>query len=392
MTARWPCAWLLVGSGLLAACGPTLTSTDATKASASKSSLVIAQVRLDRERIDPAKHDVVAVRFNLNEPANVTLSVFDGRDHRVYQASEDVAAGDHALNWNGRDASGQAVPPEAYSYTLTAKNANGQTVHDLTDLTGGVLLTAKDVRWDATDGQLHYYLDKPARVNLRFGLQDGPYLRTVVDWVPRSAGANAEVWDGMDASGVLKLSTHPAVQPVVKAYTLPDNTIFVGANADRIQFVAETQAGALRERTTPKPAKEMFNLTQQPLETRGDVSAKLTLGGGVRQDQEGRWIVSGKLPLKADVADAQRQRVIERRFEASFYIDGVFSHENELGYVPLTWTWDSSQVNNGEHFVTLNIRGYEGNFGTATVKVVVDNPVSSTSVSAAQTQTPPGTP
>jgi FlgD Ig-like domain len=390
MNARWQCAWLLVGCGLLAACGPKSESTGAAKASASNPSLVISQVRLDRDRIDPAKHEVVAVRFNLNEPAEVTLSVFDGRDHRVYQASEKVAAGDHAMSWNGQDASGKPVPPEAYSYTLTAKNAKGQTIHDLTDLTGGVLLTAKDVRWDAAEGKLHYYLDKPARVNLRFGLQDGPYLRTVVDWVPRSAGANAEGWDGMDASGVLKLGTLPAVQPVVKAYTLPDNTIFVGANADRIQFVAEKEASAMRERTAPKPAKEMFNLAQQPLDTRGDVTAKLTLGGNVRQDKEGRWIVSGKLPLKADVADAQRQRVIERRFEASFYIDGVFSHENELGYVPLTWTWDSSQVNNGEHFITLNIRGYEGNFGTATVKVMVENPVSSTSASAAQTS--PGTP
>jgi hypothetical protein len=84
--------------------------------------------------------------------------------------------------------------------------------------------------------------------------------------------------------------------------------------------------------------------------------------------------ISDQVPLKADVAEAQRQRVIERRFEAAFYVDGVFSHENELGYVPLGWTWDSSQVNDGEHVLTLNIRGYEGNFGTATVKVVVDNP------------------
>ena len=54
-----------------------------------------------------------------------------------------------------------------------------------------------------------------------------------------------------------------------------------------------------------------------------------------------------------------------------FYVDGVFAHENELGYLPLTWTWDTAQFNPGEHFVTLNIRGYEGNFGTATIKVVV---------------------
>jgi hypothetical protein len=390
MSVRWQCAWLLVGCGLLAACGSKSESADATNASAVKSTIVISQVRLDRSRIDPAKNETVAVRFNLNEPAKVTLSVFDGRDHRVYQASEEVAAGDQTISWNGQDASGKPVPPEAYSYTLAAKNAKGQTIHDLTDLTGGVLLMAKDVRWDAAEGKLHYYLDKPARVNLRFGLEGGPYLRTVVDWVPRSAGANAETWDGMDASGVLNLTTHPALAPSVKAYTLPDNTIFVGGDADQVRFVAGTDAAVLRERATPKPAKEMFNLAQQPLDTRGDVTAKLTLGGAARQDKDGRWIVSGKVPLKADVAEAQRQRVIERRFEAAFFIDGIFSHENELGYVPLTWAWDSSQINNGEHFVTLNIRGYEGNFGTATVKVMVENP--DITLQQPSTQTASGTP
>jgi flagellar hook assembly protein FlgD len=125
MKARWQCAWLLVCCELLAACGPKSASDDAANTSASNPSLVISQVRLDRDRIDPAKHEVVAVRFNLNEPANVVLSVFDGRDHRVYQAGEEVAAGDHALSWKGQDASGKPVPPEAYSYTLTAKTCAG---------------------------------------------------------------------------------------------------------------------------------------------------------------------------------------------------------------------------------------------------------------------------
>jgi hypothetical protein len=402
MNARWQYAWFLIGCAMLAACDQQQQATDATNASAAKSSLVISQVRVDRERIDPVKNEVVAVRFNLNEPANVVLSIFDGRDRLVYSANDEAEAGDAALTWNGQDTTGKPVPPEAYSYTLTAKNAKGQTVHDLTDLTGGVLLPAKDVRWDAKEGKLHYYLDKPARVNLRFGLQDGPYLRTVVDWVPRSAGANAEAWDGMDASGVLQLSTHPAVQPAVKAYTLPENTIFVGGNADRIQFVAGKTEGTVRARTTQQPAKQMFNLSQQPLETRGDITAKLTLGDAARQGKDGRWLVSGQVPLNADVIDAQRQRVIERRFEAAFYVDGVFSHENELGYVPLGWTWDSSQVNNGEHILTLNIRGYEGNFGTASVKVLVDNAAvdtpsaenqtSATAAAQPQTKTPPGTP
>jgi hypothetical protein len=37
----------------------------------------------------------------------------------------------------------------------------------------------------------------------------------------------------------------------------------------------------------------------------------------------------------------------------------------------MTWLWDTSTVNEGEHYVTTNVRGYEGNFGTATLKVWV---------------------
>jgi hypothetical protein len=211
----------------------------------------------------------------------------------------------------------------------------------------------------------------------------------LIDWVPRGSGAHAERWDGQDASGVLKLGDNPALTPVVKAYALPENTLFVGVPPDRLQFAAEREAPVLRERNGPPPTQRMFDNSQQPLETRGDLPAMLTLGSGFKQDDEGRWLVSGEVPLTVNVRDEDRQRVLQRRFEAVFYVDGVFAHENELGYLPLTWTWNTAQFNPGEHFVTLNIRGYEGNFGTATVKVLVQPAASPT---PANSNAPQGAP
>ncbi len=349
-------------------------SRDAASSAASSATpaVVISQVRADRTTFDPAKQERVSIRFNLSEPADVALAIYDGRDHQVYrQDAKALAGGDHAMTWTGQSTAGTPVPPEAYTYTLTAKNKKGQSVHDLTDLTGGTPVIAKDVRWDAATGHVRYVLDRPARVNLRLGLEAGPYLRTLIDWVPRGAGAQAERWDGTDASGVLKLADNPALTPVIKAYALPDNTVFVGAPPDRLQFVAEREAVVRRERNGPAPTQRMFDNSQQPLETRGDLPAMLTLGPGFKQDEEGRWLVSGEVPLTVNVREEDRQRVLQRRFEAVFYVDGVFAHENELGYLPLTWTWNTAQFNPGEHFVTLNIRGYEGNFGTATIKVLI---------------------
>lgn len=372
--------------GLLAIAGCDLKNSTSASAATAAPAVVIAHVRADRTAFDPAKQETVTIRFSLSEPADVVLAIYDGRDHQVArQDAGRLDRGDQVLTWNGKAATGAPLPPEAYTYTLTARNAEGATIHDLTDLTGGAAVTAKDVRWDAATGTVRYTLDRPARVNLRLGLQAGPYLRTLIDWVPRRAGEQAERWDGRDASGVLSLANNPALTPVVKAYALPDNTLFVGAPPDRLQFVAERDAAIVRERNGPSPAKRMFDNSQQPLDTRGDLPAVLSVGGGFRQDGEGRWIVSGDVPLTANVRDADRPRVLQRRFEAVFYVDGVFAHENELGYLPLSWTWNTAQFNPGEHFVTLNIRGYEGNFGTATIKVVVQ-PQAATSTTSAATK------
>jgi hypothetical protein len=181
------------------------------------------------------------------------------------------------------------------------------------------------------------------------------------------------------------LTQHPSLKPAVNAYTLPDNTLFVGTAPNRIQFIFEPSVSAVRPRSGPVAPKRLGNYAQQPLDTRGDLDAKLHLVGDFKQDDEGRWVVSGLVPLKVDVVASDRDRTIRRRFEAVFYVDGTFTYENELGYLPMTWNWDSSRINPGEHYITLNIRGYEGNFGTATVKVLVEpsSPASASQTAAA---------
>jgi hypothetical protein len=356
----------------------------AQPAPAAKPGVRITQVRADRFAFDPAKDEAVTIRFNIDRTAEVVLIVYDGRDRLIRRVEGgELAPGEHALAWDGRDSRKQPVPPEAYVYTVIAKAAQGGPVtHDLTDLTGGEPLTVNDVRWDPNTGQVHYVLDKPARVNIRFGLRDGgPYLRTLIDWVPRAAGAQSEAWDGWDASRILPLARHPMLLTGVKAYSLPDNTLFVGPQPKQVTF-AELPEEPRRERQPLKGPKRIHFHADQPLETRGDVSASLTIDGPVKQDAQGRWIVSGRTPVRLHVAEADRARVLSRRFEPVFFVDGTFAFENEVGFLPMTWQWDTSTVNEGEHFVTVNVRGYEGNFGAATLKVWVQHPPKSASRTA----------
>lgn len=337
--------------------------------------LEIRHVQHDRNRLQTPGSEKINVRFEISEPAAVTMNIYDGRDLLVrnFDSGKQLADGEHTLNWDGKDNVGRPVPPGAYHYTLVATDQDQKKVeYDLTDLTGGEDLEVKNVNWDSKQKTLSYLLQKPARVNIRIGLQnDGPLLRTLLEWVPRGAGTHQEKWDGMDASGVIDLSKHPKRDIVVLAFSLSDNTILVGAPQSRDQLVADMSWNAVEREHKQVPPRRMKTISQQPLETRSDYSIHLALPDGLEKTKDGLPVVSGRVPVRLDIADKDRKRALERRFEAGFYVDGIMVFENETGFLPMTWYWNTAGMNPGTHYLTTNVRGYEGNFGMQTVKLYV---------------------
>ena len=65
---------------------------------------------------------VTTLRFSLVAPERVTLAVFDleGRRVRTLIAGDAMAAGHHALTWDGRDAEGRSLPSGVYFARLGA--------------------------------------------------------------------------------------------------------------------------------------------------------------------------------------------------------------------------------------------------------------------------------
>lgn len=333
----------------------------------------IRQVQADRIRFDPAKDEQVTITFELDTAAAVTMHWYDGLDRAVRTLGPaDLTAGVHKLAWDGRTDAGKPAAAEAYVFTLDATAADGTNVrHDLTDVTGSEPITATDVTWDADAKQIRYQLAEPARVNIRIGLKNnGPLLGTVLDWVPREAGAHNAAWDGQDASKVLDLHQHPELALLVDAYTLNTNTVLLGTPSDRVALPADAGGkGAARQRDKA-PRKRMHYHAHQPLDQRGDVAISLVRA----DDKAGDTTVSGRVPLRLDVDAKDRQRILATRFEPVFFVDGTFVFENEVGFLPTTWIWDTTTVNNGWHYINVNVRGYEGNFGMATLKLKVENP------------------
>ena len=335
--------------------------------------LTITNVQASPRVLGTAEHDGVTLRFTLNGPANVTARIYDGRDLLIREiARSGLAAGEHAITWDARDAAARPVPPEAYVYTLTAQNPTQRVVFDLTDSTGGREVVARAVKWDADAGVLSYVLDTAARVNVRVGLRDnGPLLKTLINWVARPAGLAHEPWDGRDASAVLALGRHPSLDVFVQAFALPDNAILVGGPSSTVQLIEPLSWARERRPSGPAPAKRMHTHAQQPLESRGDIAVRLVLPPTLAVGEEGVPIIDGGVvPVRLEIDERDRQRAFATRFEPVFFVDGQFVFENEVGFAPMTWTWDASRVNDGEHVLTVNVRGYDGNFGIASVKVI----------------------
>lgn len=340
------------------------------------SALQITNAVAEPRSVETANSGPVKIRFSLSAPAQVSVNIYDGRDLLIRRIQPDAVlpAGDQQLTWDLRDQADRPVPPEAYRWTITATTPTGERVeYDLTDLSAAKEdLPVSDIKWDPETRAIGYRIRRPGRVNIRIGLaNNGPILITVLDWVVRDAGSHQTPWNGKDQSGVLDLAEHPQLKIAVDAYALSDNSIIVGPPSDHVALIEDLPWGEQRRLANDTLRKRMHFHRQQPLESRGDYRITLTLPDDLPKDADGLPIITGIVPVRLDIAEAHRARALARRFEPVFFVDGSFAFENEVGFLPMTWRWDTVGTNPGIHYITANLRGYEGNFGIATLKVRV---------------------
>ncbi len=339
-------------------------------AASARAELVISDVSAAPPAFDPASGARTRIRFRISEPARVQLHVYDARNLEVRSiaAEELLPPGEHELAWDGKDARGRIVPAEAYVYTLEASSERGRsTLWDLTDLSGGDQLEVLDTRWEPGSREIHYILPAAARLRIRAGLKNGgPLLATPLDWVPRAAGTRVATWDGKDASGVLDLSEHPELQLRVEAFSLPQNSLLVGPPPAAREWIPDLPATARRQVVSQGRPRRMYDYPRLAADELGDFAVSLDLPSHLERDERGEPVVAGAVPVVVRVPEEIRSSLLDQRFEAVFYIDGRLAFEDETGFLPVTWRFQPEQLAPGVHYLTVNLRGYEGRFGMAT--------------------------
>lgn len=330
----------------------------------------------------PALGQTFAVPILLQEEASVVLLIHtpDGEPIRQIAAADRLPAGKHELVWDGKDRIGVVVPNEAYVPVLEARFADGTTeTVDPRDTSGGEILDEVPVRTAGND--IEFRLSVPARVLLRVGIDGGPMLHELASWAPRSPGVNVQRWDGYDASGKVRIAGRDRLRVLVAAFALPKHSIIVSGT--RVPVYLEYASG-IPESGRADQESESLPLSG-PL-SRGDQrisrfhyqsramsrppTVELSFTNGVttaERDGGPSFTAVGPMTIRVDVPPEDRWLLQRSQYEIAFFVDDEFVSEEESGYVPLTWIYDPSGLAPGRHLLTVNLSGFQGQVGVATV-------------------------
>ncbi len=342
-----------------------------------KQDLSIANVYADSKSFTPENQEYFILHFTLSETAQVTLAIYDSlnREVRTLLDSISLEAGNHQVTWNGIDNTGNILPQNYYLYTIEATNADGQHVrYDPSDLTGGKQIGIQNIKYDKVEDNVFFTLQQSAIINLRVGLvAGGPMMTTLIDWLPLTGGNHTVAWDGRDNTGTVDLKNVRKLEINGPAYSLPMNSIILEGKKHllRPEFLPVAQTtGNIRPVVTDPMKRMMYNHWQHPRDKCYDPEVAISFPADQGYTEDGIVIIDGptKITLNTNIAD--RQFLLEQRFEIVLYVDFLFSHEEEAGYLPYFWTWDPHGIE-GVHYITAMLRGYEGHFATHTVKVFV---------------------
>jgi len=198
-------------------------------------SSAIQDVSVSKSFFNPTAGQNVGFAFAVAQPGTLTVRVLDSDGFVVRElvTKQETKAGTVVLTWDGRDGRGRIVPDEAYSLKIDLVGQGG------TDAYFPASSPAKDVsvqpgNYDRRTAILSYDLPTPSRVLVQAGTGridpktkklDGPILKTIANWKPRSGGSVLEYWNGLDESGTIRVTDIPNFGIWIEAQALPENSV-----------------------------------------------------------------------------------------------------------------------------------------------------------------------
>ena len=273
----------------------------------------------------------------------------------------------------------QIVPDEAYTLRIEASVNGTRSVYDANASSGGDRVNPWDLSYSATDGLIAYALPKACRVLVRSGIENGPVLKNVLNWEPRTPGLCSEVWNGWDEQRTRRFSEEPMAQYVVQAYGLADNSIIAFGNkaTDYRSWYLEHGSKLNRRPEAARPP-ELERITSPhwslPKHLDKDLRLQLSFPQAAGTVEPGKpfAVAEGGLLVRVDAPDAPtREFLMNQRFEFVAFVDDVRLAEEEMSMLPYNWHIDTSGLDDGEHWFTVNLVTFQQHVGTASQRISI---------------------
>ena len=332
----------------------------------------------------PARGESFSISVHVNEPANLKALKIEIRSSdddlmrtlRLADISPETT--DYVVKWDGRDDANNIVPDEAYSPVVIVTIQSDEIVTIAAqDTSGGEELY--DFEKNIRPGVIEYSLPAASRMLVRSGIKNGPMLRTLIDWEPRTAGFHVERWNGRDKDDVIAIEQNPEVGYLIVGYELSHHSIIThGNNSESYREYRERHNWPLKQTGIEQRAlerngrvlrQEAYQPVLQQKSPRIDVSL---LSAGTRQPVQHVKALEEML-TEVKLHSLDEIYLDQERYEISFFVDHAFIAEEEQGYVPFTWRWSPGRlgIKPGEHLLTVNVSGYNGQVGVKNIKFSV---------------------
>ncbi len=298
----------------------------------------------------------------------VDIVSVDGDLAKTVYPLQKTSSGKLKLRWDGTDKNNRTVPNEAWFPVISYQQDNKLVSVSPKSYSGGEVIDKVDIKL-VSPTRIKLSLEKPSRILIRSGVKSGAMLKTIESWQPKDSGSHIIQWNGLDTSGVYPFTQLDDFAVMATGYYLPDHSIITW-NHDSKNYAkwrdslgykiskADARDTIHNTRNEHLLSKVFFKPKYLPLDPR--VTMELEYN-----DDRSLAIVS------VDIPQEDRALVENSLYEVGFFIDGVFISEEEQGYVPFTWHFKPSNYTKGEHYLSVNITGFDGQVGVSSLKFTV---------------------
>lgn len=330
----------------------------------------------DRARTEfaPANGETLAIPFDVQSAGEVELVVYTGDGDRIWsKGPKRLDAGRHEWQWDGRDHADRVVPDEAYHPVLVWEGESGKVTRDPRATSGGRRLGDLNVQLQS-DGRIAYQLSEPARSLVRVGIDPGAMVEALTTWSPHSAGSVVQRWDGLGVVGEQSLRGHPKIAALVRAFSLPEQTIITAGNREQNYLAYRQQLSDERREANYVTADEgaigyqPVREATRPVSTLRPLDVSLEIVDGADGKHNGMPVIDGPATFRVRMSERDRQLMQGRQYEVAFLHNYEFVSEEESGYTPIVWRWAGNEAEPGVNTMVVNIIGMQGRVGVAGVR------------------------